>query len=344
MFYTIYFKYIFSHLKIYKLFLSKEIMKREKVLIIKTGYSEFLEEHNDSRNVSLGDVLRTTILLNLFKEDNITWVTDSTAFPLLKNNPYINRLLPFDLPTVLQLQQERFDTLINLEKISGICALADKINAWKKYGFRFDSETGKADAYDNALEILSVSANPYLKQQNKRLIQELLFEMIGKKWEGEEYIFVPSLNAEKKFDVCLNTLVGKKWPMKVWSKENWDALEEMLVRAGFCVTRQDKQKDILNDLESYINWINSAKTIISTDSLGLHLGIALKKNVLGLFGPTSSDEVYFYGRGKAILPEPAPSCMPCFRTDECEKGSCVNTISPERVYKTFIQSLSILPQ
>lgn len=318
-------------------------MKKEKILIIKTGYSEFLEGHNDSRTVSFGDVLRTTSLLHLYKDANVTWVTDRKAFPLLERNSYINRLLPYDFIISEQLKAEKFDTLINLEKVPGICALANRINAWRKYGFRFDPEKGRAKAYDKAFEVLGVSVNSKLKKENPKTFNELLFEMVGKKWEGEESILGYQPKSKEVYDVCLNTTVGEKWPTKTWPLEYWDKLEKDLIEEGFIVTRQDKQppeKKILTDLESYMDWINSSKIIISCDTLGLHLAIALRKKVLGLFGPTSSKEIYFYERGEAILPNPALKCMPCFEPKclKCEMSSgqggiCMNNISPRIIYE-----------
>jgi heptosyltransferase-2 len=308
--------------------------KKEKVLILKMGYSEFLDKEKDSRKVSLGDILRTTPLLHLYKQDSVTWVTDIEAFPLLEGNKYIQRLLPYDLTTVLQLESEEFDSVINLEKIPGICALSDKIHAWKKYGFRFDSETGTAEAHDKALEILAVSADPNSKKINSKTTQELLFQMVGQKWNNEEYILGYKPKKVGDYDIALNTLVGQKWPTKSWPKEKWDELEESLIKEGYKVTRQDKQSDkILKNLNNYTDWINSSKVIITNDSLGLHLAIALKKNFLGLFGPTPHKEVYFYGRGKPILPEPYLECMPCFKGKCNKKQGCMNNISPERIIK-----------
>ena len=54
-----------------------------KVLIIKTGFSEFLDR-GISTTVSLGDVLICTSLLHLYKQDEVTWVTDWMARRLLK--------------------------------------------------------------------------------------------------------------------------------------------------------------------------------------------------------------------------------------------------------------------
>jgi len=86
-------------------------------------------------------------------------------------------------------------------------------------------------------------------------------------------------------------------------------------------------------MNKYMDWINSSKIIVSGDTLGLHLGIVLKKITLGLFGPTPSKETYFYGRGKAILPESIPDCLPCSE-EVCKKGlHCMEDISVERVYR-----------
>ena len=82
-----------------------------KILIVKLGYSETLDAEI-SKNSSLGDVLRTTVLLHVFKNDHVTWLVDEHAFPLLEGNPYIKRLLPYDLTTVLHIEAEEFDIVI----------------------------------------------------------------------------------------------------------------------------------------------------------------------------------------------------------------------------------------
>ncbi len=313
-------------------------MLRHKVLIIKTGYSEFLDNKTEVRRVSLGDVLRTTPLLHLYKNEEVTWITDLEAMPLLKRNPHIDRLIPLDFTYAMQLLEESFDTLINLEKNPDICKFSGKIDAWKKYGFRFDKKTNMAEAYDRASEVLAVSSNPDAKKINKKTTQKLLFEMVGQTWKDEEYILGYSPKTNEKYDIGLNVLVGQKWPTKAWSNQNWDKLEIRLKKEGFKVTRQNKQsKEVLKNLEKYIDWINSCNVIISNDSLGLHLGIALKKRTLGLFGPTPHLEIEFYGRGQALLPNPYPSCAPCFK-EFCEnEGDCINQISINDVHNKLLE-------
>lgn len=97
---------------------------------------------------------------------------------------------------------------------------------------------------------------------------------------------------------------------------------------------------MLKNIYKYIDWLNSCKLIVSNDSLGLHLGLALKKKVVGLFGPTSEKEVYFYKRGEAIVPEKDLKCRSCFEAN-CLKydNSCIDLISPEQVYDSIKQLL-----
>jgi heptosyltransferase II len=315
-------------------------MEKKKVLIIKTGYCEFLDKGSNSRKVSLGDILRTTVILHPYKESHVTWVTDAHAFPLLEGNSFIDRLLIYDFTTSFQLESEEFDTVINLEKVPGICALSDKIKARKsRYGFTFNTQTGDAEALETATEILAFGSDPILKRENKKNIQELLFEMVGKKWAGEEYILGYTPKGNEEFDIAFNVYVGEKWPTKSWSTENWDSLEDKLTNKGFKITRQDKQDEIvLKNLYSYTDWINSAKIIVTNDSLGLHLGLALNKKVLGLFGPTPHNEIYFYKRGKAITPKTDCNLIPCFNS-KCDiyKNSCIDLISPEQVIEEILK-------
>jgi heptosyltransferase-2 len=317
-------------------------MEKRDVLIIKTGYSEVLDIDQNSIQPSYGDILRTTPILHNFKGDNVTWLTDKAALPLLENNPFIKRALPLDFKTAMHLLEEDFDVLINFEKNHDICKFSDKINAWSKYGFRFDNKKKKVEAYDRASEAFAVSSIPEFKKENKKKVQELLFEMVGSKWDGEGYVLGYQPKTSETYDVLLNTLIGQKWSTKAWPKAYWDKLEELLEKDGLKVTRQDKQdKKILTNLYDYMDWINSSKLVVSNDSLGMHLAICFKKKVLALFGSTPSSEVCFYGLGKVIFPNPLPPCLPCFNS-VCKRGkNCMEDISPEEVHKEIIHTLSL---
>lgn len=304
---------------------------RKKILIIKLGYSETLDEEI-GRVSSLGDVLRTTPILPALKERftdaHITWLVDTHALPLLKNNPLIDRILLWDEFVPFQLMRERFDMLINLEKVAGICALSDMIDAWVKYGFRFDSETGMYHAYEKGLDFLTYIKNKRKEVNNKKFWQQVLVEMIGITWSAQEYIIGYQPKSEpNKFDVGLNYEVGHKWPTKAMPIHLWQDVAQKIIDKGITVSWQEG-KDNLFD---YMNWLNSCKVVISNDSLGLHIALALKKNVIGLFGPTDNNEVFFYNRGKAITSDTQCEQMPCFDA-HCKTGlNCMNGINIDKI-------------
>ena len=85
----------------------------------------------------------------------------------------------------------------------------------------------------------------------------------------------------------------------------------------------------LDSIDEYIRWVSSCQTIVTCDSFGLHLASALRKNVVGIVGPTNCRE-FPYNRTRFISPK-ARECMPC-NTERCETLEyCMIEVSPERV-------------
>ncbi len=257
----------------------------QKVLIIKTGWAETLDA-DDSGIVSLGDVLRSTVILHLFKQHQVTWLTDAKAVPLLKGNPFIARLLTVNAFTPCLLMSEGFDIIVNLEKDAGISAMADRIPAWTRYGFRID-HSSNLDSYEHSDVALDMATDLLAKLENRKCWSQILFEMIGAHYNDEGYIlgYQPKPTGVE-YDIGLNSMIGSKFPEKQWGK--WMSLYcGNTLEEGITVCTQPAE----TNLYDYMDWINSCKTIITNDSLGLHIALALGKRVIALFGPTSSIEV-----------------------------------------------------
>jgi len=305
-------------------------MINQKVLIVKLGYIETIGNESGIDNISLGDIIRTTIILHLFKNDRVTWLVTEEGLPLLAGNPYIGRIFIYNLTTILQLQSERFDVVVNLEKMPGICAFTDRVTAWRRYGFRFDAERGTAQAYERAYEALANSVDPELRKKTNKHWVEILFEMLGAKYNGENYILGYKPKTEEKYDVGFNIKVGRKWPDKAWSLENWKKLEE-IIGNRHSISWQES----LDNIYGYIDWINSCRLLVTNDSLGLHLAIALKKKIVALFGPTSQKEITFFGLGIALKPPLNLDCIPCFMPKCKYPDLCIDAITPEMVYKAI---------
>ncbi|MBI4986873.1 MAG: glycosyltransferase family 9 protein [Rhodocyclales bacterium] len=309
---------------------------RKQVLIIKTGYSETLDQYTTGA-VSLGDVLRTTVILHLFPPEThaVTWLTDLKSLPLLKDNPYIERLLTVNPFTPYQLTAEWFDIVVNFEKEPGICVVADRIPAWRHYGFRFDPSTRIAQAYDHADEAITMSKDPDFKRQQTKSWAVMLWGMLGQRYNGEGYILGYQPKSLVTHDVGLNHLVGVRYPLKRWPEERWNALQASLAQAGYSVSWQQGEHDI----ESYIEWINTCRVVVTNDSLGLHIAMALGKKVIALFGPTLASEIDATKDVVKLLPE--KPCVCDFAAARCVRDeACIATITPQVVVDTVSKLLS----
>lgn len=310
---------------------------KNKILIIKLGYSETLDPEI-GKLPSLGDVLRTTPILWALKEkypeSHITWLVSENAEPLLHRNHLIDRVLVWDSFVPFQLMKEKFDVLINLEKIPGVCALSDMIDAWVKYGFRFDSISGCYHAYEKGLDFISYMEGKHILK-DKAYWQQVLIEMLGIDWKGQGYVLGYKPKTFATFDIGLNFEVGAKWPVKGMPIDRWQELEQLLLAKGYSISWQEGRQNLFE----YMDWINSCRVVISNDSLGLHLAFAFNKKVIGLFGPTDSSEVYFYTGGRLLHSTCSCPVMPCFDI-KCRTGLlCMNQIDLNQILNSVDEIL-----
>ena len=56
-----------------------------------------------------------------------------------------------------------------------------------------------------------------------------------------------------------------------------------------------------NSIMDFVSLVNLCNIIISSDSLAMHIGIALKKRVVAFFYPTSAAEIELYSKGIKII-------------------------------------------
>lgn len=292
----------------------------DKVLIIKTGADETFAS-SPVRSISLGDVLRSTVLLSLFKTSRVTWLTSRKAAPLLTPNSDLQVICEEDLDS----NPMGYDTVVNLEKSERWTEHLRKKPAERNYGFiDFDGRwICNSDFIHSPLNLQKIGS-----------WQEGLYALLGRQWKGEEYQYKnPSLSSlPVKNDVGLNWMSGAKWPNKMWKKERWQELSHALGEQGYSVSWQEG----FDSIHDYAKWIASCRSIITIDSLGLHLSLALKKRTLALFGPTSPKEVCFYDHGFYLAPRSEDfSCAPCFNPECVRKITCMEMISVNNALKAF---------
>lgn len=235
-----------------------------KFLVIKTGEYETFDEHERLPLVSLGDVLRSTVLVHALND--ITWYSSPESQRLLLGQKITQKMNPQD-----------YDVVLNLENDEAI---------FKTLGSNTIGFIAK-----NKLRLMSgeeLTLHQFLTQYPKLHWAQKLFRLVGKVWDQERPVLkVPEVLKENHLG--LNWKVGPKWPDKDWGKENWKEVFGRL-NGDFKVRWQEG----FDDLDAYIKWIQSVRVLLTHDSLGLHIAQALKIPVVALFGPTSSKEIPLY--------------------------------------------------
>jgi heptosyltransferase-2 len=81
--------------------------------------------------------------------------------------------------------------------------------------------------------------------------------------------------------------------------------------------------------------VAACDTVVSGDSLGMHLAIGLRKWTVAWFGPTCEQEIDLYGRGRKILS--AASCGPCWKRSCARETMCYDLVSIDQLAEAALQ-------
>lgn len=325
----------------------------EKILIIKLG--------------AMGDVIRTTPLLTSLRKKYsnplIVWLVNERSVDALKNNPYIDRIYTYNQETLLKLKYEKFDVVYSLETEVPGTAIANLVNAKKKYGFYLD-DYGQPSAFNKGAEfIIEKALSDYLNKNNKKSYQEYIFEACDLKFNKEDYILEINekqkkyaeeflkKNKIKKTDKIIGIQIGAspRWISKAWHKDEVIKFIKLVkndYRIILFAGKQEEslQKELLknkeinkyvlgnnpnNSLSEFISIVNLCNVVVTGDTLALHIAAALKKKVIALFFCTPDWEIESYGRIKKLV---SPLLSKYFFTDEYHED-LVKSITANQVYK-----------
>jgi heptosyltransferase-2 len=316
-----------------------------------------------------GDVLRTTPLLPGLRlkhpKSLITWVVDPESVDLLDNNPYLHRVLPFNLESVLPLQVEEFEAVYCLDKEPALTALATQVKGGRKYGFGLD-RNGALKIFNRAAGYaLRLGVDDDLKfRRNEKTYQEIAAEAAEVDYRRNEYVFEPRPETAAKAAayfkrlkisgqrpaIGLNTGAGSKFETKQWPFVHYRALirilttkldAEVFLLGG---PRETEMNEALargagprvhdtgtgHSLLEFAGFVARMDAVVTSDTLGMHIAIALKRKVVALFGPTCPQEIDLYGRGVKLFAG-AP-CAPCYR-QTCPDPVCMKSLSPAVVFE-----------
>jgi len=292
----------------------------KKILIIKLG--------------AIGEVLRTTPILPALRKKYeqdilIYWMTNPESVNLLKNNPLIDKTLPYNPENTLRIQQEKFDILFALEIDTPSTLLANVINADQKFGYYFND--GATSCFNSGAEAyLETAFLNHAKINNRKTYQELIsqacelhpyynkekpiFNLTKKEQEYKNRFLLKNNLSENNKILGINIGSADRWPSKFWNNEKIKQLirklsdYKIIILAGPNELNkqeqliQDMQKEGIfllknnpkNTLNEFAAIISLCNTIICGDTMVLHMASSLNKKSIALFFVTSPWEVEDY--------------------------------------------------
>ncbi|HHO77028.1 MAG TPA: glycosyltransferase family 9 protein [Deltaproteobacteria bacterium] len=302
---------------------------------------------------ALGDVVNTLPLAITLKKQlgaHIHWVVEPLSYPLVAHHRCVDSTIVFDkhnwiqsLPGVIrQIRKQRFDICLDLQRIikSGLLCLASR--STRRIGFdqhRCKEMTG----------IFPFDRIPASDPGRHMLLQYLEFaEYLGIQdhaicWNIPVDEHVPS-GLPSQY-LVLN--IGATKEANKWTPQGFASLA-MAISGKYSVpcvltgVSQDRaMADTIIDiagkhvidlvgktsLQDLINVLNGSLAVVSCDTGPMHLGVALGREVIALFGPADPSRTGPY-RGHVIKKQ--LHCSPCNKR-ACKDPVCMTSIRSEDV-------------
>lgn len=323
---------------------------------------------------AMGDVLMTTAQLPAIKRkypvSTVYWITLKNAVGLLENNPYIDRVLPFDFESILILNNMEFDLVLNVDKSSRSGALTMQIDAKEKLGFGINSDNQIIPLNKGAEYNYRLGMDDNLKFKiNKRTGQDYLAETFNLEYKRDDYTFVfredelqfienyKLQNGLKNEDeiIGFNTGCSLLFPNKKMTIEQHIILIEKFLsynrfkiillggpedeERNLIISTKFKDKIINTPTKDGVRkgacYENIPQVIITGDSFGMHLAIALKKFVIAWFGLSCWTEIDLYERGVKLFPE-GLFCAPCWKKVCPYNLECIQMIDLEKIVEETV--------
>lgn len=318
---------------------------------------------------AVGDVLRTTSILPALKKkyagSQITWITKSSAAPLLESNPHIDRVFVTEGNYIEYLRNEKFDLGICLDADPHSATIHSIAQCKDRRGFISD-DAGRVQPVDGrAHEWWLMGLNDEKKKANRRTYQEIMYEICGLELptvppqlvlNGLSEKFAKSffeknggLKNYKKI-LGINTGGGGRWQYKKWTFEGYvgfiELMKERYPEVGIVIVGGPEEVELNrrimqavgpkvvdagcdNSLGEFAAVINTFDVFLTSDSLGMHMGVALGKPTVVFVGPTSPWELDVFGNGDIVHSD--IECLVCYLS-RCDKTvTCMNTLSPQYV-------------
>jgi lipopolysaccharide heptosyltransferase II len=240
-----------------------------------------------------GDVVRTTPLLRRLK-GHITWLTAGKNIALLEGLK--DSLRCFSWEERERALDTRYDLGINLEDTLDVGQFLKTLRCNKICGAYVDSNnllsyTENSRCWFDLSLISSYGRHEAdrLKFLNRQTYQELIFNGLGLRFAGEQYVLPEAIETGLSGDVAIAADAGPIWPMKKWAY--YGELKQQLEDRGLIVNVLPKRSSLLEHLSD----VRNHRCLVGGDSLPMHFALGSGTRCVTLFTCTSPWEIYGYG-------------------------------------------------
>lgn len=319
---------------------------------------------------SLGDVIQALPVLRLIKAhlpaSEVYWWIDSRLSPLLEGDPQLAGIVPFHRKgygtleywsnlgrTISWARAQHFDWVIDLQSLARTGILAWLANGKVLIGLD-EKREGARGFYDRVVRrgtFHTHAVDWYLK-----VLPELGvpvhwdFEWLPKRAEPARKVHEKARFAERIAAV----IPGARWMNKRWPAEHYSKLMRQLAAEepglGFAILGGGEDKSLGKELAAapssgrvldltgqsslpeMIEWVRACDYVITNDTGPMHVAAALRKPVVGLFGPTEPRRTGPYGQQQHAL-QLDLRCVPCMspRCLHTPTMECLRALTPEMV-------------
>lgn len=304
-----------------------------------------------------------------FPESTIYWLTKENARPILENNQYIDYVYSWNEMDRMILRTMKFDYLFNGDKAISPCAFASEVNAVTKKGFILNGDGKIAPADEDAFYNYRMGVDDKLKfRENKKSGVQIIHETFGLEHKRDGYVynfteqelkliddFKRQVHYDRsKFYIGFNTGCSNLFPNKKMTvQQHIQVIGELLKNDYLRVVLLGGKEDTERNLEIYdafdsdsqkkiiytptnlgirsgACFMNIPDVVITGDSFGMHLAIALKKYVIAWFGLSCWEEIDLYDRGAKLIPE-GLECAPCWKRECPYNLECISMIDLNKI-------------
>ena len=303
---------------------------------------------------AIGAVVRSTALLCAIRKKyagcHLTWVTQAPADALLRGHPLIDRVLTTARDDMLMLSALEFDVGFCVDKSLVAAGVLKQTQVGQMFGFIADERAGAivpaTPAAENLWHIGLSNQKKFF--ENTRPETELVAEALDlTNFDRDEYDLRLSDRERQEVEerrrlwakpdqliVGLNTGCSDVIPYKKLPVESQRQLVTELSSMGYSVVLLGGPEDAgrnqriahglpaiespaTRGLRDGLVSVAACDIVVTGDSLGMHLAIAMKKWVVAWFGPTCAHEIDLYDRGVKVLT--SARCSPCW-SRACHKS------------------------